>query len=321
MYKSCLFASLGEGLALDSFLQSAPSSRQSPSRKRKSMSEKNTPADPYMLSRTPEETQRLQLQARFVNPFLPRLFEQARITTGMRVLDVGCGAGDVTLLLADQVGTSGVVVGIDNNPALLETAQARAAAAGHSNVSFLLGNLESIELDTTFDAVVGRFILVHVSSPAAVLRRLAMFLRPGGVIAFQEPDSAHYTKTAAYPPAQLHSQVLFWQSEVMRRAGLPPRMGMSLYTAFLDAGLPAPHLHGDMAMMAGPDWLWYNWRAETVRSELPAILKFGIATEEEVGIDTLAERLREEAIRERIVVEGMHVISAWTTLESAISHP
>ena len=64
-------------------------------------------------------------------------------------------------------------------------------------------------------------------------------------------------------------------------------------------------------MGAGPDWLWYDYAAETVRSLLPLILKFGIATAEEVTIDTLAERLRAEALSQRAVVRGPDVVSAW----------
>jgi predicted methyltransferase len=73
----------------------------------KKMNEQNTPADSYALSRAPAETRRLQTQAPILNPSTQQLLEQAGITTGMRVLDVGSGAGDVTLLLADRVGPSG----------------------------------------------------------------------------------------------------------------------------------------------------------------------------------------------------------------------
>jgi len=92
---------------------------------------------------------------------------------------------------------------------------------------------------------------------------------------------------------------------------MPLRMGLDMYTAFLDAGLRAPQMGCEGTMGAGPDWLWYDYAAETVRSLLPLILKFGIATAEEVAIDTLAERLRAEALSQRAVVRGPDVVSAW----------
>jgi ubiquinone/menaquinone biosynthesis C-methylase UbiE len=283
------------------------------------MNEKNTPTDSYALGRAPAETRRLQVQAQILNPSTQRLFEQAGITTGMRVLDMGSGVGDVALLLAERVGPSGAVVGVEIDPTLLETARTRVEAAGLTNVSFLVGDVESIQLATEFDAIVGRLILAHLHSPAAVLHRLANHLCPGGIVAFQELDLAHYATTAVHPPSQLSNQVFTWILEAFRRAGLPVRMGLEMYTVFLDAGLPAPQMSGEATIVAGPDWVGYDWGAETVRSLLPLILKFGLATAEEVAIDTLAERLRDEAISQRLVLYGPNIISAWTHKPSLAS--
>ena len=85
------------------------------------------------------ETDRLLRQARIFGPYTRRLFQDAGIVPGMRVLDVGSGAGDVALILGDMVGTSGTVMGIDINAELLETARARADAAGLQNVAFMVG--------------------------------------------------------------------------------------------------------------------------------------------------------------------------------------
>src|SRR6516164_7810240 len=84
-----------------------------------------------------EEAKRLEKQGQFLAPLTRRLFEDAGITAGMKVLEVGCGAGDVALLLAEMVGLSGNIVGVDRNPAILETACKRVRLAGLSNVSFI----------------------------------------------------------------------------------------------------------------------------------------------------------------------------------------
>lgn len=130
------------------------------------MHEKNTSADTYALGRTQEETRRLRLQAQVLNPFTRRLFEQAGITAGMKVLDVGSGTGDVALLLANMIGPGGTVVGVESNPTILNTARARVDEAGLSNVAFLVGDIESMQFDASFDAIVGRFVLIHLPSPA-----------------------------------------------------------------------------------------------------------------------------------------------------------
>ncbi|MGH3087411.1 MAG: methyltransferase domain-containing protein, partial [Rubrobacteraceae bacterium] len=78
------------------------------------MSERNRTAPEYVMGRSAEETARLQKQSLLYDPSTRRLFEEAGISAGMKVLDVGCGAGDVALLAADLVGPDGVVVGVDS---------------------------------------------------------------------------------------------------------------------------------------------------------------------------------------------------------------
>jgi hypothetical protein len=89
-------------------------------------------------------------------------------------------------------------------------------------------------------------------------------------------------------------------------------MGFHLYSTFLDAGLPAPQLYGEANILAGPEWANYDWPAETIRSLLPLILKFGLTTAEEIDIDTLAERIRNEALAYRLTVRGPDNTFAWT---------
>lgn len=73
------------------------------------------PATPqYVLGRSEAESQRLIQQSGFMRTSTERVFRKAGITTGMRVLDLGCGVGDVSFLAAEIVGPTGSVVGIDS---------------------------------------------------------------------------------------------------------------------------------------------------------------------------------------------------------------
>jgi ubiquinone/menaquinone biosynthesis C-methylase UbiE len=132
----------------------------------------------YVLGRIAEETERLQTQATFLQPFTERLFRDAGIGRGIKVLDLGSGAGDVALLAARLVGSEGEVVGIDTNSAILETARGRARDAGCSNVSFAAGDIRELSLPQDFDAVVGRYVLMFMSDPAAAIRSVVG--NPGG---------------------------------------------------------------------------------------------------------------------------------------------
>src|SRR5215467_832437 len=80
----------------------------------------------YILGHSDAEIRRLQTQAAILQPITERLLRCAGIQPGMRVLDLGSGAGDVAMLAAELVGPSGSVVGIDRNPQVLSIATQRA---------------------------------------------------------------------------------------------------------------------------------------------------------------------------------------------------
>ncbi len=268
----------------------------------------------YVLGYSDEEMGRLQKQASLWHLATCRFLEDVGVTAGMKVLDVGAGVGDVTLLLAEKVGPDGQVMGVDSNPAVLDFARRRAESLASKNVSFVQGDITRMNFAMDFDAIVGRFILQHLSDPVAVLARLARFLRPKSIVGFQELDQTRVSYSL--PPATLYDQAFFWIREAVSRAGIDPNLGMRLYGLFLDAGLPAPQMCGEAVVGAGPDWIGYEVVAGTVRSLLPLILKFGIAPEQEVSIDTLASRLQEEIVSQRGVGRGPDVISVWTRVGS-----
>ena len=124
----------------------------------------------YALGHSDDELERLRVQSRFVEPITRQFFREAGISPGMRVLDVGSGAGDVAFLIADLVGETGEVVGTDKAAAALATARQRAAAKGLHNVSFRADDPTEITFDQPFDAVVGRYVLLFQADPAGMVR-------------------------------------------------------------------------------------------------------------------------------------------------------
>ena len=73
-------------------------------------------------------------------------------------------------------------------------------------------------------------------------------------------------------------------------------MGLGLYRAFLDAGLPPPMMHLESPIGAAKTWAGYRYMATIFQSLLPLLEKYGLATAEQVGVGTLATRLREEVL-------------------------
>ena len=106
----------------------------------------------YVLGHSDQELARLNEQARIVEPITRRFFGDAGLVSGMRVLDVGSGAGEVSFLAADLVGDTGTIVGVDRASAAVEVARARAIASGRRNVSFREGDAAEIKFDEPFDA-------------------------------------------------------------------------------------------------------------------------------------------------------------------------
>jgi ubiquinone/menaquinone biosynthesis C-methylase UbiE len=274
----------------------------------------NTQSDTsYLLAYSDEEIRRLERQAQFVSSLTRRLFEMAGIAPGMRVLDVGSGAGDVALLLAEYVGQEGSVVGVELNPDMAQLARQRVKHVGLTNVSFIAGDINTVALDGEFDAIVGRLILIYLRDKVAVLHRLVEHLRPGGIVAFQDLDFAGIG--ASSPPAPLAGQAVGWLREVFRRSGLEVHMGLQLYRLFVDAGLPGPGMELISTAGGGPAWEGYYHLAAVLKSVFQPLIKLDIATEEEVGIETLEERLREESVRLGGAMTGLALMNAWTRKE------
>src|SRR5215467_12559138 len=142
----------------------------------------------YALGHSEQELERLAIQARLYEPFTAQVFREAGLADGMRVLDVGCGAGDVSFLAARQVGPTGEVIGVDRAEVAVATASRRAQEFHLPNTRFLVGDVSEMAFEEPFDAVMGRFVLMHHPNPSALLRLLAAHARPGGLVIFQEPD-------------------------------------------------------------------------------------------------------------------------------------
>jgi SAM-dependent methyltransferase len=264
----------------------------------------------YALGHSERELRRLSAQANVVSPITRRFFEEAGVAAGMRVLDVGSGAGDVAFLAAELVGASGEVVGVDKVPAAIATARRRAEEAGLRTVSFREGDPAEMDFEEPFDAVIGRYILQYYADPAATLLRLARHLRPGGLIAFHERD---WYGVNSFPPSPTYDRCCRWIIETFEAVGIRTRVGLELHAAFVAAGLAAPALRLE-AVIGGSEGAaaWLDVIAETVRSILPEIERLGLATATEVAVDTLADRLRREVAEGGGIVIGRTEIGAWS---------
>src|SRR5438876_12243643 len=230
------------------------------------------PDPEYVLGASASERERLAQQADVFNPLTERIFRQAGIQPGMRVLDVGCGTGDVSLLVQRLVEKDGSVLGVDRPAASLATAQSRATRMRIHNISFLESDFRYLDpKHGVFDAVVGRLVLMYQSDPADAVRLVAQKVRPGGVIAFHELAA---TTGMAHPPLPLREQVARWVTETFRRSGAETLMGIRLYSTFEAAGLHSPQILAEPIVdePSSP----YPW-VPMVSVLLPKMVELGVA--------------------------------------------
>jgi SAM-dependent methyltransferase len=265
----------------------------------------------YAFADRSQEQRRLASQAELLDPLTERVFRTAGLGNGMRVLDLGSGAGDVAMLAARLVGREGEVVGVERDPEAVVSAAARVAQAGLSNVRFIQGDAQTLDsIADGFDAAVGRLILMHLPDPVSALRRAAGLLRPGGLVCFHEGDM--YYDWAA-PMTPLWTQIRAWFMATVERGKVSPRMGLSLYPTFVAAGLPPPELRLECAVGGGDKastWAWAN----LMQGLLPTMEQLGITTAAELQGDTLAERLKGELRAAHGIVISPPMIGAWVRL-------
>ena len=258
----------------------------------------------YALGSTDAEHERLIRQAACLAPLTERLFRDAGIGPGQRLLDLGSGVGDVAMLAARLVGPSGEVVGVERDPRSIARARARVAEAGLYNVSFTQSDVSQVAVNKPFDAAVGRFILMYLPDPVAVLRSLYQLVRPGGSLAFQEPSWATSLALTAHLP--LWSACASLIRETFQRSGVNTEVGLDLYRIFQEAGLPAPNMRMEMPLPDDPGWIY-----SALCSLRPRIEQFNLSLQSLGGFDTLRERLRAEVVASKTVATRV-IVGAWS---------
>jgi SAM-dependent methyltransferase len=262
----------------------------------------------YALGHSEHELERLCRQGEAFEPFTRQLLGQAGIRSGMRVLDVGSGAGDSSFLLAEFVGQGGKVIGIDREPIAVEWATARARSRRVENVQFLTGDPAVMEFTQKFDAVVGRLILMYYRDPIDAVTRLAQHVRPGGLIIFQEFDLQN---ARSWPSAPTFDRAVGWIRQTLHSTGARTQQGLELHQVFLAAGLPAPSLRMD-ALIGGVSHFPFEIVAATVESMFPLLKQLNVATARDADCATLAQHMREEVFQTNGIVLSPGLIGAWS---------
>jgi ubiquinone/menaquinone biosynthesis C-methylase UbiE len=269
----------------------------------------------YLLGHSESEIKRLQCQADILEPITKRLFHEAGLIPGMRILDIGCGAGDVSFLAARLMGNLGEVVGVDANPAVLDIARARAKSARIPNVEFIESPVDAFYDEKPFDAVVGRFFLIHQAVPERTLTYVISLLRPGGIVAFHElrPTNDSFQ---SFPPSPLWDQVGKWIQTTMLNDAPYREVGGRLVKLFLDCGLLVPKVFYEGVVDHGAESPLYALHADLIRTIMPHMLRLGVATADEIDINSLQTRLAQQVVENQSQIVWAGHFCGWANKPS-----
>jgi len=242
-----------------------------------------------------------------VDDITERMLTDAGIKPGMSILDVGCGSGDVSLLLVELVGNEGHVTGIDVDGPSLEIARERVSKLHLQNITFIQQDVSSLSPGLgSFDAAVSRRVIMYLSDPVDAIRRIATTLRPGGIVAVLEHDATMVP--GRLKPLPLQELVTSWIWKTVEHEGANIHIGFDLPEIFEHAGLTVEHVRAE-AIIQTPKTHYPT--VAIVRAMLPRIIRNNVATQGEIGLDTLDQRLSEERIQAGSTYISDMVFTVW----------
>ena len=222
----------------------------------------------------------------------------------MFVLELGCGPGEITELIADMVGPSGNVLAVDRSEEMLASARERVGGIGDRNVRFVSADLNGSpdylkDIDhASLDAIAGRRVLKYLANPESVIASLTPWLRQGGLVVFEEADSTMCPGLAAAMPA--HQRAVSWLDDMLSEEGVNRSMGFDLPAAFIGAGLQLEHVRAEAVIEGQGEQYTLG---ELLQLLAPRLEAAGVARTSE--IESLAAQVNLENDPSRVFISGM----------------
>ena len=236
----------------------------------------------YVLATGAAATNRLRILHDVYGPGTRQVLLQAGIKAGMRVADLGCGTGMITQLLAQLVGRTGEVIGVDYSADQVIQAQALLPAE-MTNVRFVAASATETGLARgSFDLVYCRFLLIHLKDPEAALSEMRELLKPGGIIVCEDGD---LTSADSEPPSVLREFANLFGA-LGPHWGVDYTLGRRLFQMVRAAGFRQPKITLNQPVFASGE----NKRLLelSVAEAGPSFVRAGLLTDEELA-QTVAE--------------------------------
>ncbi len=254
----------------------------------------------YIIKGGATGRERLRLLSSAMAPFTGALFDDAGIRQGLRVLDIGCGGGDVARELARRVGPDGAVLGIG-------MARDEAAAAGIANLNYRVGNVLSDDIGERFDVVYARFLLSHLAAPEQGLAKMIAVLKPAGMLVVEDVDfSGHF----CWPERTSFTDYVRWYEQSARRRGADCHIGPKLPAMLADAGLKV--LGARAVNPAAIDGPIKQMAVVTLSAIADSVVESGVASRE--AVEAALSDLIDATEDPRVFMSMPRIVQCWAGL-------
>ena len=263
------------------------------------------PAEHYILATGGRDIERLRLLHEVYGPGTEALFGRVGLGGGMRVVEIGCGSGNIACWVAEQVGPSGSVVGIDNSAEQVAQARRQAKTRGLSNIEFQVADAYSPRLpEGSFDVAYCRLVLMHLAEPRRALEQMRRLVRPGGRVVCEEMDLGVWL---CDPPSEAMARFYEWNHALGRRTGEHFRLGGSLHRLFRELGFASPQVHANFAMAVRGEEK--RLLVMTFNEFAPELVRAGLATQADV--DKVSAEMQTLADDDTTLLAFPLVVQVW----------
>jgi ubiquinone/menaquinone biosynthesis C-methylase UbiE len=263
-------------------------------------------ASSYIIQGGVAGRERLRILSRVMRPTSLALLQRAGLQAGMKVLEIGCGGGDLAFDIARIVAPSGRVRGTDIDQTKLDLATREAAELSLTNIEFQLGNITESAPAGNFDFVHTRFVLTHLTDPAQALKHIRAALRPGGIIVLEDIDFSGYF---CYPDCAALWRYVHLYMETTRRRGVDANIGPRLPSLLLEAGFE--NIQANIVQPSGLTREVKLISPLTMENIADAVIGEGLATAEE--IERIVADLYAFADKPGTLGSTPRIFEAWAT--------
>jgi ubiquinone/menaquinone biosynthesis C-methylase UbiE len=246
----------------------------------------------YILGDHDHEIKRLETQAKLFEPLTRQALLTAGLKKGMSCADIGCGSGSVSRLIAEIVGITGRVLGVDVDDKYLQYCR---TVSTQTNMEFVHDNICESRLNEkeSFDIVYSRFVFHHLSDTKKAARSMIQLVKRGGAIVIQELDHAPGS-WLSYPESKAFNSLREVYVALIKKTGADPLAGRKLYKLLMDESLDTTiECYSPCILMSCEPYSSLGWQlADSLK---PRILKHGLQSEKEYanmykGLKELAKK-------------------------------